>query len=133
MPGMPADLEGGSPSPNLVEVKGSEAQGRHREVGSEGSVEQRCEPTDRNWISRRDGRTSWREATKSIFTKGRQRKFSGCAPKVSVGNRLTPGGLHGCLEIGTGVIERSHSALQDSADGIVGGWEAAEGRNSKEW
>ena len=37
-PGMPADLEGESPSPNLVEVKGSEAQGRHREVGSEGSV-----------------------------------------------------------------------------------------------
>jgi hypothetical protein len=25
-------LEGGSPSPNLMEVKGSEAQGRHREV-----------------------------------------------------------------------------------------------------
>jgi len=27
--------------PNLMEVKGSEAQGRHREVESEGSVEQR--------------------------------------------------------------------------------------------
>ena len=53
MPGMPADLEGVSPSPNLVEVKGSEAQGRHREVGFEGSVEQRYEPTHRNWISRR--------------------------------------------------------------------------------
>ncbi len=71
MPGMPADLEGGSPSPNLVEVKGSEAQGRRCEAGSEGSVEQRYEPTDRNWINRREGRTSWREATKSIFTKGR--------------------------------------------------------------
>ena len=58
MPGMPADLEGASPSPNLVEVKGREAQGRHREVGSEGSVEQRYEPTNRNWISRRQGRTS---------------------------------------------------------------------------
>ena len=42
--------EGASPSPNLMEVKGSEAQGRHREVGSKGSVEQRCEPTNRNWI-----------------------------------------------------------------------------------
>jgi hypothetical protein len=27
------------PSANLMEVKASEAQGRHREVGSEGSVE----------------------------------------------------------------------------------------------
>jgi hypothetical protein len=30
--------EGASPSANLMEVKASEAQGRHREVGSEGSV-----------------------------------------------------------------------------------------------
>jgi len=35
VPGMPADLEGESPSLNLVEVKGSEAQGCHREVGRE--------------------------------------------------------------------------------------------------
>jgi hypothetical protein len=33
-----------------MEVKAREAQGRHREVGSEGSVNQRCELTDRNWI-----------------------------------------------------------------------------------
>jgi hypothetical protein len=118
---MPADLEGGSPSPNPVEVKGSEAQGRHREVGSEGSVEQRYEPTDRNWISRRDGWTSWREMTKSASTKGRQRKSSGCVPKVSLGNRLTPGGLYCCPDIGTGGIERFDSAVQESAAGIVGG------------
>ena len=31
-----------------MEVKDSEAQGRHREVGSEGSVEQMYEPTNRN-------------------------------------------------------------------------------------
>ena len=55
---MPADVEGASPSLNLVEVKGSEAQGRHREAESEGSVEQSYEPTPRNWISRRQGRTS---------------------------------------------------------------------------
>ena len=36
--------------PNLMEVKGSEAQGRHREVRSEGSVEQRYGPMDKNWI-----------------------------------------------------------------------------------
>jgi hypothetical protein len=58
MPGRPADLEDASPSPNLVEVKDREAQGRHREVGSEESVEQRYEPTNRNWISGRQGRTS---------------------------------------------------------------------------
>jgi hypothetical protein len=120
VPGMPADLEGESPSPNLVEVKGSEAQGRHREVGSEGSVKQRHEPTNRNWIIRRQGWTSWREAAKCIFTKSRKRKFSGCVPKVSVGNRLTPGGLYRCLGLGTGGIERLHSAMQESAEGIVG-------------
>ncbi len=118
---MPADWEGESPSPNLVEVKGSEAQGRCCEAGSEGSVEQRYEPTDRNWISRRQGRTSWREATKSLSTKGRTRKSSGCVLKVSVGNRLTPGGLRRCLGIGTGGTERFHSAAQESAEGIVAG------------
>jgi hypothetical protein len=35
-----------------MEVKGSEAQGRHREVGSEGSVEQRYGPMDKNRILR---------------------------------------------------------------------------------
>ena len=33
-----------------MEEKGSETQGRHGDVGSEGSVEQRYEPTNRNWI-----------------------------------------------------------------------------------
>src|SRR5712691_11796557 len=41
--------EGASPSANLMEVKAREAQGRHREVRSEGSVYPRCEPTNRNW------------------------------------------------------------------------------------
>jgi len=50
MPGMFMHWEGESPSANPMEVKASEAQGRHREVGSEGSVEQRCELTNRNWI-----------------------------------------------------------------------------------
>jgi hypothetical protein len=107
-----------------VEVKVSEAQGRCCEAGSEGSVEQRYEPTDRNWIKRREGRTSLREITKSIFTKDRQRKSSGCVLKVSLGKRLTPGGLYCCLGIGTGGIERFHSAMQESADGIVGWREA---------
>ena len=38
VPGMFMHWEGVSPSANLMEVKASEAQGRHREVGSEGSV-----------------------------------------------------------------------------------------------
>jgi len=43
-------LEGVSPSASLMEAKARETQGRRREVGSEGSVYQRCEPTNRNWI-----------------------------------------------------------------------------------
>ena len=89
VPGMRAVWEGASPSANLMEVKASEAQGRHREVGSEGSVEQTYEPTHRNWISRRQGRTSQRVVTKSISIKVRKRKSSGCVRKDSV---LTPGG-----------------------------------------
>ena len=50
MPGMFMPLEGANPSANLMEVKARETQGRHREMGSEGSVDQRCEPTNRNWI-----------------------------------------------------------------------------------
>jgi len=112
------DWGGGSPPANLMEVKASEAQGRHREVRSEGSVEQRCEPTERNWISRREGRTRWHEIPKSISIKGRKRKSSGCALKVM---ELTPGGLLCCSGIGTGEIERFHIAEQESAEGIVGG------------
>ena len=37
-------------SPNLMEVKGSGAQGRRREAVSEGSVEQMREPMDKNRI-----------------------------------------------------------------------------------
>ena len=37
-------------SPNLMEVKGSEAQGRRREAGSEGSAEQRHGLMDKNRI-----------------------------------------------------------------------------------
>ena len=93
MPGTRFVWEGESPSANLMEGKASEAQGRHREVGSEGSVEQTYEPTHRNWISRRQGRTSQRVVTKSLSTKIRKRKSSGCVRKDRV---LTPGGLGRC-------------------------------------
>ena len=116
---MHADLEGESPSVNLLEVKAREAQGRHREVGSEGSVDQRYEPNDRNWIMRRQGRESQRERTKPISIKGRKGKSSGCVLKVC---ELALGGLQGCgAEYGsTGAVERRHIALQKSAEGIVG-------------
>jgi len=110
------NLGGGSPPANLMEVKASEAQGHHREVVSEGSVEQKCEPTNRNWILRREGRTSWREITKSLSIKDRQRKSSGCAPKVI---ELTPGGLLSCFVAGTGGTARFHNGQQESAEGIV--------------
>ncbi len=45
---MSSDQEGESPSPSLIEAKGSEAQGRDREVPSESSVEQTCGLTNRN-------------------------------------------------------------------------------------
>ena len=45
---MSFNQEGESPSPSLIEAKGSEAQGRDREVTSESSVEQTCGLTNRN-------------------------------------------------------------------------------------
>ena len=53
-----------------MEVKGSEAQGRHREVGSEGSVEQRYGLMDKNWIRGLRRLTSWQLTTKSVSIKG---------------------------------------------------------------
>lgn len=44
------DWRGKSPRPNLMEVKGSEAQGRSGDGGSERSVEQRREPMNKNRI-----------------------------------------------------------------------------------
>src|SRR5713101_4112793 len=111
--------EGGSPSTNLMEVKGSETQGRPREGGSEGRVEQRCEPTNRNWIGRRQGRTGEREISKSISIKGRQRKSSGCAPKEC---ELTPGDLRRAL--GSGVprkLAEGRAIAPDRAAGVSSG------------
>jgi hypothetical protein len=49
-----------------MEVKGSEAQGRHREVGSEGNAEQRSGPMDKNWICGLWRRTSEQLIAKSV-------------------------------------------------------------------
>jgi hypothetical protein len=60
-----------------MEVKGSEAQGRHREVGSEGSVEQRYGLMDKNRIGGLRRRTSWQLTTKSVSIKDAGGKSGG--------------------------------------------------------
>jgi hypothetical protein len=60
-----------------MEVKGSEAQGRHREVGSEGSVEQKYGPMDKNRIRGLRRRTSWQRTTKSVSIKDAGGKSGG--------------------------------------------------------
>jgi len=60
-----------------MEVKGSEAQGRHREVGSEGSVEQRYGPMDKNWIRGLRCRTSGQMIAKSVSIKNAGGKSGG--------------------------------------------------------
>ena len=76
-----------------MEVKGSEAQGRHREVGSEGSVEQRYGPMDKNRIRGLRRRTSWQRTTKSASSKDAGGKFGG---RVSKAGELIAGELlHG--------------------------------------
>jgi hypothetical protein len=60
-----------------MEVKGSEAQGRHRKVGSEGSVEQRYGPMYKNRIRGLRRRTSWQLTTKSVSIKDAGGKSGG--------------------------------------------------------
>jgi len=69
--------------PNLMEVKGSEAQGRHREVGSEGSVEQRYGPMHKNWIGGLRRRTSRQVTMKSVSIKDAGGKSSGRVSKAA--------------------------------------------------
>ncbi len=68
--------------PSLMEVKGSEAQGRHREVGSEGSEEQKYGPMDKNRIRGLRRRTSWQMTTKSISIKDAGGKSGGRVSKA---------------------------------------------------
>src|SRR5437773_11883825 len=81
-----------------MEVKGSKAQGRHREVGSEGSVEQRHGPMYKNRIRGLRRRTSWHMTTKSISIKDAGGKSGGRASKAV---ELIPGELLHCLEHAT--------------------------------
>src|SRR5215204_1724937 len=60
----------------------SEAQGRRREAGSEGSVEQNRGPMDKNRIRGLPGRTSRPVAAKSRAIKGRGGRSGGRAAKA---------------------------------------------------
>ena len=76
------------------------------------------EPMDKNRIRGSRGRTSGLKVAKSISIKGPGCIFGGCAQKA-VG--LTPGGLHRVPETGLGEPRGDLSAVQKSAEGIVGG------------
>src|SRR5215468_3879949 len=77
-----------------MEVKDSEAQGRRREAGSEGSVEQRYAPTDKNWIRSLRRRTSRQMATKSVSIKDAAGKSGGPVSKAveRLGFVISPAG-----------------------------------------
>ena len=73
-----------------MEVKASEAQGRSREAGSGGSVEQKCEPMNKNRIRGMQRRASWQLTTKPPSIKDAGCKSGGCALKAV---ELTSGDL----------------------------------------
>ena len=98
-----------------MEVKGSEAQGRTGDGGSERSVEQKREPMDKNRIKGIRCRASWQVTAKPISIKGTGCRSGGCAWKV-VG--LTSGGLSSVLETGLSNERSEQIGRQKSAGGI---------------
>jgi len=110
------DWRGGSPRPNLMEVKGSEAQGRSGDGRSEGSAEQRREPMNKNRIRGIRCRARWQMTAKPISIKGTGCKSGGFALKV-VG--LTSGDLPFVLESGLRIERSILNGRQKSAEGIV--------------
>src|SRR5256885_16401906 len=58
--------------PNLMEVKGSEAQGRRREAGPEGRVEQRCGTVYKNLVRGRTLVLDQNAASGGIFSVARE-------------------------------------------------------------
>jgi hypothetical protein len=102
-------------SPILMEEKGSETQGRHGDVGSEGSVEQRYEPTNRNWIR---GGTVGRGRVRARSPYPSRASTVNPAVVYRKGIELTPGGLR-CV-LGSGVprklTERGASGADRTAE-----------------
>ena len=89
-PSMVESLEVEVLCPSGWRRRASEAQGRRREAGSEGSVEQNRGPMDKNRIRGLPGRTSRHVAAKSRAIKGRGGRSGGRAAKAV---ELTSGGL----------------------------------------
>lgn len=100
-----------------------EAQGRNREVGSGGSVEQNCELMNKKQMRGGVVWTSEHLIAKSSITKRQLRRSDSCAVKDTY---LTLGGLCHCRQ--TEMIVRSSIGAQESADGVVGG-----NANSNNW
>src|ERR1700693_301877 len=111
-----------------MEVKGSEAQGRHREVGSEGSVEQRYGPMDKNRIRGLRRRTSEPMIAKSVSIKDAGGKSGG---RVSKAVELIAGESVARLEFETegGVIHSDPAAEVSSGRSTHA---SEEGPNSRE-
>ena len=99
-----------------MEVKGSEAQGRRREAGSEGSVEQKREPMNEKRIRGLRRGTSWQMTTKSISIKSAGGKSDGCAQKEV---ELTSGDLPLVVESGLRIGRPVLTGRQKSASGVV--------------
>ena len=117
MPSMFGDWWGESPHPNLMEVKGSEAQGRRREAGSERSVEQKHEPMNKNRMGGIQCRASGQVTAKPVSIKSTGCKSGGCVRKAV---ELTSGDLPFVWE---SRLRRERSGLtgrQKSAEGVLG-------------
>jgi hypothetical protein len=101
-----------------MERRISEAQGRRREAGSEGSVEQSRDPMDKNRITRLV-RPDERAGNREVHTiKGLSSRFGGCAAKAV---ELTSGDLRRVSQSGLAGSQGPVIAPQKSAEGIVAG------------
>ena len=107
-----------------MEVKGSEAQGRPREVGSEGSVEQTRGPMNKNRMTRLRCRASEQLIAKSISIKGTGCRSGDCAWKAV---ELTSGDLSRVPESGLRVEQFTRIVRQKSA--AHGGFAVRDDRN----
>jgi len=99
-----------------MEVKGSEAPGRHREVGSEGSVEQRYGPMDQNRILGLRRWTSGQVIAKSVSMKSAGGKSGG---RVSKAVELMAGDLWHVSNSRRRVESFTLILQQKSAAGVV--------------
>src|SRR5712664_732296 len=101
-----------------MERRISEAQGRRREAGSEGSVEQNRDPMDKNRITRLV-RPDERAGNREVHTiKELSSRFGGCAAKAV---ELTSGDLRRVSQSGLAGSREPVIAWQKSAEGIVAG------------